>query len=68
MDRLTGKLTSLSREKDTGVVTSVGGIKLTFTVSEAVGAAGLAEGQVVTYTDVQEGPRAPAATDVRAHR
>jgi hypothetical protein len=63
-----GKLTSLSRDHREGVVTSVGGIKLTFTISDPAGAAGLTEGQLVTYTDVQEGPRAPAAVDVRAHR
>ena len=63
MDRLSGKITSLSSDQGSGVLASVGGISLAFKFPDS---AGFTEGQIVTYRDVNEGPFAPGAADVRA--
>jgi hypothetical protein len=66
MDRLTGKITSLSSDRGSGVLASVAGISLPFTFPDPTGTPGFTEGQIVTYKDVKQGPSAPAAGDVRA--
>ena len=66
MDRLSGKITSLSSDQGSGVLASVGGISLAFTFRDSAGAPGFIEGQIVTYHDVNDGSFAPGATDVRA--
>ena len=67
MDRLTGKITSLRSDQGRGVLASVGGIRLAFTISDSAGAPGFTEGQIVTYRAVDEGPFARGADDVRPH-
>ena len=66
MHRLSGKITSLSSDQGRGVLASVGGISLAFMFPASAGASGFTEGQIVTYTAVNEGPFAPSAGDVRA--
>jgi hypothetical protein len=66
VDRLTGKITSLSSDQGSGVLATVAGSSLTFTFPDSVGAAGFSEGQIVTYRDVNHGSSAPGAGDVRA--
>jgi len=64
VDRLTGKITSLSSDQRSGVLASVGGVSLAFK-SDPAGAAGFTEGQIVTYRDVDQGVSARGAGDVR---
>ena len=66
MDRLSGKITSLSSDQGRGVLASVGGVSLAFKFPDSAGAPGFTEGQIVTYRHVNEGPFAPGAGDVRA--
>ena len=66
MDRLSGKITSLSSDQSRGVLASVGGTSLAFTFPDSAGAPCFTEGQIVTYMVVNEGPFAPGAGDVRA--
>jgi hypothetical protein len=67
VDRLTGKITWLSRDRGQGVLASVGGISLAFTHAESADASAFAEGQIVTYRDTDHGEARQGAADVRAH-
>lgn len=66
MDRQSGKITSVSSDQGRGVLASVGGISLAFTCSDCAGAPCFSEGEIVTYTAVNDGSFAPGASDVRA--
>jgi cold shock CspA family protein len=66
VNRLTGKITSFSRDRRRGVLASVGGIRLPFTHGEDADDQSLTEGQIVTYTGVDEGQPGETAAEVRA--
>jgi cold shock CspA family protein len=66
MGRLIGKIKWFSRGRNAGTLTTIGGISLDFSSTDADAPTRFTEGQLVTYEPREHGTTPPYADDVRA--